>query len=141
MNGIKRFLAVLGMALSVVVGTGVPASATFSDTTAVATTNFATVTVAAPGNVVGELLCGGRSDSTMKVSWTHSDAARISGYRVTVHFSDGYEQGERVAATATSWTKKITTYNVTKYAIQYSLTTLTDHGWYTQSSKTGWFQC
>ena len=142
MNGIKRALAVLGLAVTVVVGSSIPASATFSDTAALATIDVATATVAPPSNVTGYLTCGGtKTDSTMKVTWTASSAARTSGYRVTVHFSDGFEQSETVAATATSWTKTISTYNVTKYAIQYSVTTLTDYGWYTQSTKTGWFQC
>ena len=141
MNPLKRFLTVLGLAVSVVVGSSIPASATFSETTAVPTMSLATATVAAPGDVVGALACGGRSDSTMSVTWTHSSAARISGYRITVEFSDGFLSTRDVAASATSWSATITTYNVTQYAIRYSVTTLTEYGWSTESAKTGWFRC
>ncbi len=141
MNHIKRFLAVLGLAVSVVVGSSIPASATFSDTTALATMNLDTATVAAPGNVVDALACGGKSDSTMSVTWTHSSAARTSGYRVTVYFSDGFVSTRDVAATATSWSATITTYNVTQYSIRYSVTTLTEYGWSTESALTGSFRC
>ena len=140
MTTARRVLAVLGLALAVVVGGSIPASATFSATATVATTSVATATVAAPGNVTGKLTCAS-STSTMNVTWTASSASRISGYRVTVHYSDGYEQSETVAATATSWTKSTTTYNVTAYAIRYSVTTLTTYGWFTQSGLTGSFQC
>lgn len=142
MNTLRRFLAVLGLAVSVVVGSSIPASATFSDTSALPTITFGTATVAAPGNVVGSLVCGGtKTDSTLKVTWTSSSSARVSGYRVIVHWSDGFESVRDVAATATSWTETTTTYNVTKYSIRYSVTTLTDYGWSKQSALTGSFQC
>ena len=141
MSAIKRFLTVLGLAVSVVVGSSIPAGAAFSDTAAVPTVSLSTATVAAPGNVVGTLTCGGRNDSTMKVTWTHSDTDRKSGYRVTVYFSDGFTSTRDVAATTTSWSAPITTYNVTAYSIRYSVTTLTEYGWSTESAKTGWFHC
>ena len=141
MTGFKRFLTVLGLALTIVVGGSIPASATFSDLAALPTMNLGTATVAAPGNITGSLTCSAKSDSTMKVTWTSSASPRVSGYKVTVHFSDGYEQSETVAATATSWSKPITTYNVTAYAVRYSVTTLTTYGWFTQSGLTGSFRC
>ena len=140
MTTIRRVLAVLGLALTVVVGSSIPAAATFSDTAALATTSVATATVAAPGDVTGYLICG-PSTSTMLVTWTASSASRISGYKVTVHYSDGYEQSETVSASATSWSGSVTTDNVTAYAVRYSVTTLTDHGWFTQSGLTGSFRC
>ncbi len=141
MSTIKRFLTVLGLAVSVVVGSTIPAGAAFSDTAAAPTMTLGTATVAAPGNVVGSLTCGGKSDSTMKVTWAASSASRISGYRITVEFSDGVASTREVAATATSWTSPISTYNVTVYSIRYSVTTLTDYGWSTESAKTEWFHC
>ena len=140
MNTFKRFLTVLALAVSVVVGSSIPASATFSDSSALPTITFGTATVAAPGNVVGGLVCG-KTDSTMKVTWTASSSARVSGYRVIIHWSDGFETIRDVAATATSWSEGTTTYNVTKYSVRYSVTTLTDYGWFTQSGLTGSFQC
>jgi len=140
MTAVRRVLAVLGLALAVVVGSSIPASATFTDRAAL-TMTLGTATVAAPGNVVGKLTCGA-SSSTMNVTWTPSGSARVTGYTVTVHFSDGYEQTETVAgASASTWSKSITTYNVTAYAIRYSVTTQTNYGWYTQSGLTGSFRC
>jgi hypothetical protein len=140
MTAVRRILAVLGLALAVVVGSSIPASATFSDTADRALT-LGTATVAAPGSVVGKLTCGG-SNSTMNVTWTPSASTGVTGYTVTVHFSDGYQQSQFVAGAATStWTKSITTYNVTAYAIRYSVTTQTTYGWFTQSGLTGSFRC
>jgi hypothetical protein len=125
----------------VVVGSSIPASATFSDKASLPTMTLGSATVTAPGNVTGRLTCGG-SNSTMNVTWNPSGSARVTGYTITVRFSDGYEQTEFVAgASASSWTKSITTYNVTAYAVRFSVTTQTNYGWYTQSGLTGSFRC
>jgi hypothetical protein len=141
MTSIRRVLAVLGLALAVVVGSSIPASATFADTVKLATTSVGTTSVVAPGAVTGKLTCGG-TNSTMGVTWNPSGTRGVSGYRVTVLFSDGYEQTEDVAGAATSsWSKSITTYNVTAYSVRYSVTTLTTYGWTTESGLTGSFRC
>jgi hypothetical protein len=101
----------------------------------------ATVTVDAPGAVTGKLTCGG-TNSTMGVTWTASGTRGVTGYRVTVLFSDGYQQTEDVTGAATSsWSKSTTTYNVTAFSVRYSVTTLTSYGWSTQSTFTGSFRC
>lgn len=140
MTATKRLLTLVGLVLVAVIGSSIPASAGYSETAALATQNFAAATVAPPTSVTGSLSCG-RSTSTMNVTWAASTSARVNGYRVTVHFSDGYEQSSTVAATATSWTTSITTYNVTAYSIRYSVTAVTDFGWFTQSGLTGSFRC
>ena len=141
MTTIHRVFAVLGLALAVVVGSSIPASANFADTVTLATTSVGTASVVAPGAVTGKLTCGG-INSTMGVTWNPSGTRGVSGYRVTVLFSDGYVQTEDVAGAATSsWSKSITTYNVTAYSVRYSVTTLTTYGWTTQSGLTGSFRC
>jgi hypothetical protein len=141
MTGIKRALATLGLALSIVLGTVLPASATFSDTESLPTMSISTATVTAPGTVTGSLTCGG-SNSTMGVTWVPSASPGVSGYRVTTRFSDGFVQSEVVNGAATSsWSKSITTYNVTAYSVRYSVATLTTYGWSTQSALTGSFRC
>ena len=77
----------------------------------------------------------------MALTWTQSTSARVTGYRVNVYFSDGFVQTVTELATATSWTQTIALYNVTAYSVRYSVTTLTDYGWSTESAQTGWFQC
>ena len=141
MTAIKRALTTLGLALTIVLGTVIPASAGFSDTTALPAMSISTATVTAPGNVVGTLTCG-PSSSTMGLTWTPSASPKVSGYRVTVLFSDGFQQTEDVpGAAGSSWSKPITTYNVTAFSIRYSVTTLTTYGWSTQSALTGSFRC
>ena len=116
------------------------AHASFDDSAPVATMTVGTATVDAPGSVTGKLVCGG-TNSTMSATWTASGARSVSGYLVTVYFSDGYKQTVQLASTATSWSASITTYNVTFYKVQYSVTTQTSYGWTKESAPTGWFQC
>ena len=138
MNGIRRGLILLGLTVAVIVGAGVPASATYSEAVAVKTT-ISTTTVAAPGNLVGKLTCG--RPATMSATWSLSTTARVSGYLVSVHFSDGFVQTVPLGPTATSWSATIDPYYVTAYSIQYSVTTQTDYGWSKESPRTASFQC
>ena len=138
MNSIRRALVVIGLLLLVVVGASIPASATFKDTVT-ATTGINTINVLAPTNVVGKLTCA--ATSTMAATWTKSTTARVSGYVVSVYFSDGFVQTVSLPATATSWSATIDQYYVTAYSIQYTVTAQTDYGWTKESAKTGAFQC
>jgi hypothetical protein len=138
MTGIRRGLILLGLTVAVIIGAGVPASATYADAVAVQTT-ISTTTVAAPGSIVGKLTCG--APSTMSATWVKSTTARISGYRVSVYFSDGFVQTVELGSTATSWSSTIDPYYVTAYSIQYSVTTRTDYGWSKESPRTVAFQC
>jgi len=138
MTGIRRGLILLGLTVAVVIGASLPASATFSEAVAVKTT-ISTATVAAPTNVVGKLTCG--RPATMSATWTQSTSTRVSGYRVSVYFSDGFVQTVELGATATSWSTTIDPYYVTAYTIQYSLTTETNYGWSKESPRTVAFQC
>jgi hypothetical protein len=138
MTGIRRALVLLGLTVAVVIGASIPASATYADAVAVKTT-ISTTTVAAPTNVVGKLTCG--RPATMSATWTQSTTARVSGYRVSVYFSDGFVQTVELGPTATSWSATIDPYYVTAYSIQYSLTTETNYGWSKESPRTVAFQC
>jgi hypothetical protein len=138
MTGIRRGLVLLGLTVAVVIGASIPASATYADAVAVKTT-ITTATVAAPTNVVGKLTCG--RPATMSATWTQSTTARVSGYRVSVYFSDGFVQTVELGPTATSWSATIDPYYVTAYSIQYSLTTQTNYGWSKESPRTVAFQC
>ena len=138
MTGIRRALVLLGILTGLMVTTSLPASASFSASTAV-TTTVNTMVVAAPTNVVGGLACA--PTSTMSLTWTASSSPRISGYLVSVYFSDGFVQTVQLASTATSWSKTIAEYNVTAYSIQYSVTAQTNYGWTKESARTGSFQC
>jgi hypothetical protein len=139
MNGIRRGLLLLGLTVAVIVGASIPASATFSDSVAVRPT-VSTATVAAPGNFVGKLTCG-HPTATMSASWALSSTPKVSGYLISVYFSDGFVQTVQLGPTATTWSKTITDYNVTAYSINYTVTTQTTYGWTKESAHTAAFQC
>jgi hypothetical protein len=138
MNRIRRALILLGLTVAVIVGASIPASAGYGDSVVVKTT-IATTTVAAPGNVVGKLTCG--RPATMSATWSASGTARVSGYLVSVYFSDGFVQTVQLGPTATSWSATIDPYYVTAYSIDYTVTTQTAYGWSKESAHTGTFQC
>ena len=144
MTGIRRTLALLGLTLGVVLGSAgatAPAQASFGDTASVRMATLATPTVAAPGNVTGALTCTNRS-ATMSATWSLSTSARVSGYLVTVYFSDGYSQTAQKSATDTSWSAPVNDlYYVTANYVRYTVTTQTDYGWTKESASTGWFKC
>ena len=139
MIGIRRLVILVGALLTVTLGTSFPASASFSASAAVPATTIATMVVAPPTSVSGQLACA--KTSTMSATWTLSTTPRISGYLVTVYFSDGDVQTVQLGATATSWSATIDLYYVTAYSVQYSVTTQTDYGWTKESAHTATFGC
>ncbi|HEV7211369.1 MAG TPA: hypothetical protein VGN47_06610 [Blastococcus sp.] len=139
MIGIRRLVILVGTLLAVTLGTSFPASAAFSASAAVPATTIATMVVAPPTSVVGKLACA--STSTMSATWVKSTTPRISGYLVSVYFSDGLVQTVQLGATATSWSATINEYYVTAYSIQYTVTAQTDYGWTKESARTGSFSC
>jgi hypothetical protein len=139
MNTVRRLLVLLALVPVVILTAGLPADAAFSVSTTPVSTTIAANTVAAPTNVVGKLACA--RTSTMSATWTASTSTRVSGYLLTVYFSDGGVQTVQLGATATSWSATIELYYVTAYSVQYSVTTQTDYGWTKESARTGTFQC
>ncbi len=141
MTTIRRGLVVLAAAFALATSTlGLtPAFATYSDSASL-TVTYSTGSVAAPTDVVGSLTCA-KSTSTMGLTWTKSTTPQITGYLVTVYFSDGYTQTVQMASTATSWSASIDTYNVTAYSVKYSVTTQTSYSWTKESATVGPYQC
>ena len=101
---------------------------------------LATTGATAPANVTGSLVCG-RSAATMGATWNLSTSARVSGYTVTVYFSDGFVQVVDLGPAATSWSASIDPYFVTAFSVEYTVTTKTNYGWFTESERTGSYQC
>jgi hypothetical protein len=142
MTGIRRTLLLVALTVTAVLaalGPARPAEATFSATTGTAT-SVGTATVAPPTAVTGSLTCTATS-ATMAATWQLSTSPRVTGYTVSVRFSDGFVQTVEKAATDTSWSAPISLYNATNYSIQYSVITRTDYGWTKESTRTGWFRC
>ena len=141
MTRIRRGLLLLALTVGVVVaGSAAPAFASFSKADSISLGMVSTADVLAPGNVVGSLTCAS-PNATMSVTWQLSPSTRVSGYVVTVLFSDGFTQTVQKAATDTSWSAPISLFNATAYSIRYSVTTQTDYGWTEQSAFTGSFKC
>jgi hypothetical protein len=142
MTTTRRALVLIALVAGVLFASGAAAQASYSDTaTLTATpTSVSTATVAAPGAGPGSITCRS-SSATMALTWTKSTSARVSGYLVTVYFSDGYSQTVQMTANDTSWSQAIALYNVTAYSVRYTVTTQTDFGWTKESTSTGWFRC
>ena len=141
MTGLRRKALLLALTAGIVIGgAGSTASASFADSSSVAT-SISTETVAPATNLVGDLICPNKGDATMSATWTLSTTSRIAAQQVKVTFSDGYVQTVDLSATATSWSATISKYNVTNWAVQYSVVSLTDYGWTAETAPTGWFQC
>jgi hypothetical protein len=141
MSTTRRILVLLTLIGAILAGSSA-AQASFAETVKVTASPFTigTATVAVPTTGPGSLTCG-RTTATMALTWTPSTAPKVSGYLITVYFSDGFKQTVQKAATDTSWTQDITLYNVTAYAVRYTVTTQTTYGWTAESTPTGWFQC
>lgn len=96
MSTARRVMSLIGLALAMLIGGSVPASATFSEAVTV-TTAVGTATIAPPAQVEAKTLCTTTVDpitqvattsSTVKIEWWRSTSARTTGYRVTVHPAD-----------------------------------------------------
>jgi hypothetical protein len=148
MTRIGRLLTLLTLFVGALVGTAgstAPAQATFSDSTASVSTSIGTATVAPVGSFVGAMNCTGGTPqlpkATMSATWTASTSARVSGYVLQIHWSDGALDSIQLPKTATSWSHTTDKYWVTAYSVQYSVTTVTDYGWTTRTALTPSFQC
>jgi hypothetical protein len=93
----RRALALIGLTVAVLIGGSIPASATFAEAVAVAT-SVGTATIAPPTQVEAKTLCTTTVDpatqvetTTMrvKIEWWRSTSPRTTGYRVTVHPAGG----------------------------------------------------
>ncbi len=143
MTAIRRLPVILGLTVAVLIGGIIPASATFRDSAAVQT-EVKTTAVQAPTSLVGTVTCNSptATTATMGATWKASTTPRISGYRVKVYFSDGFVQTVELGPTATSWSSApLSMYYVTATTVAYSVTAVTDYGWFTESAKTGQFRC
>ena len=141
MSTTRRILVLLALSAAIVAGSNA-AQASYADSATVTASpiTIGTATVAVPTTGPGSLTCG-RTTATMALTWTQSTAPKVSGYLITVYFSDGFKQTVQKTPADTSWTQDITLYNVTAYAVRYTVTTQTTYGWTAESTPTGWFQC
>ncbi|RZU30566.1 hypothetical protein [Blastococcus saxobsidens] len=133
MNSSRRLLTVLGLAVTVVVGSGISASASFSDTAALPTVTLDTLTVQPPTQVEALLVSCMPAEDTVVVEWQYSGSRGVSGYHVRVHLSDG--SSSVVAKVGASTKEVLVTLDAATLASSpaFTVTTLTSYGWTARS--------
>jgi hypothetical protein len=135
MTGLRRTLILIAVLLTVTIGASIPASATFATSVPLANTAITTATVAPPSGVQARDVCFWGHKAAVSVSWTPSSTARVAGYTVTAHRSDGTVQvvADNAATSATHYMPSGTW--------TYSVTTKTDYGWTAESPRTAARPC
>ena len=157
MNRIRRTAVLLGLTASVVVGSSIPASATFSDSVATKTATLRAATVAAPASVRVDDYCSttsytywnGTSNVTVTehwynatVTWPASTTQRgVTGYRVMAHLNNGQSvvMGETTATNRTVSARVERAY--LNYQPRLSVITLTSYGWTAETPRTAVLSC
>ncbi|WP_147252145.1 hypothetical protein [Blastococcus sp. TF02-09] len=157
MNRLRRSAVLLGLTAAVIVGSSIPASATFTDAVSTNTAVLQAGTVAAPAAVTVDDYCSttsysywnGTSTVTVTdywynatVSWPASTTQRgVTGYRVMAHLNNG----QSVVMGETGTTNRSVSARVDRgylgYQPRVSVITLTSYGWTTESARTAVLTC
>jgi hypothetical protein len=162
MNAIRRTAVLIGLTVAVIVGSSIPASATFTDSSTPAAASFAAVTVAPPtGVTLNGTWCergsfqswngyGWTTTYTLtlraKLSWQASGTRGVIGYRITGNVS-GYPM-ELGVVPVTSVAQDFELYRGSvpaplsgNISLKASVTTLTSYGWTSVTRESGVFTC
>jgi hypothetical protein len=139
-TAIRRAAILVLLVAGLIVGSSLPSWATFTDEATVGTT-VETGTVAPPTNLVGGQTCTAIT-ATVTLNWTPSTSARVSGYRIRVHFGGGaYQDQTTLGPAAVPWTGTTNRTYVTNYTMTFTVWTLSDHGWSAESAHTARIVC
>ena len=153
MNRTRRSAVLLGLVAAVIVGSSVPAAATFTEAVSANTATLRTTTVAAPASITVSRTCtqtpnGGYWNTSGQwvttysttynatVTWPASTTARgVTGYRVTAYLpgSAPIVMGETDATNRSVSASVDASYLA--YQPTISVTTLTSYGWSTESAR------
>jgi hypothetical protein len=142
MNAIRRGLILIGLTPAVLIGAMSPASATFTNTSAVSHT-VSTGTVAAPATVTVDVTyCHPVFVFDMTASWPASTTSRgVIGYRVSLHLNNGTSD----VITETDAATRSISVRLDRDYLQFdptvSVTTLTSYGWTKQSVRSSVLSC
>ncbi|MGY2127346.1 hypothetical protein [Blastococcus sp. SYSU DS0617] len=127
MSALRRTAVLIGLTACVVVGSSIPASATFTDSVKVTpSVSTGTVDVKAPTNIRVTLTCRGQ-DMYATVTWTRSTTTTVSGYRVVATLG-----GQQLTLNAAGTASRVdTTVNRVwaAYQVPVTVTSLTGYGW------------
>ena len=157
MNRIRRSAVLLGLTAAVIVGSSIPASATFTESVRTNTATLQALTVAAPAAVNVNDYCSttsytywnGWTNVTVTenwynatVTWPASTTQRgVTGYRVMAHLNNG----QSVVMGETGTTNRSVSARVERAYLNYqprvSVITLTSYGWTKESARTAVLSC
>jgi hypothetical protein len=139
----RRALLLLGALLTIALTTTGTAQAAFTKTLTVppATISTATVQPVSALSTLGSTCSNGTLN--LHLSWTKSTTARVSSYRIRMYTNVGINWAlGTVSAGATSYDANVSVHvNNAPTMYQFTVTTLTDYGWTTESARTGALSC
>lgn len=137
MRPFTRGLGILLLFVPLLLGLSLPAWATLADQAAT-TVSVSTATIAAP---TGVSTAGSSCSGTfgLRLSWTASPSARVTGYSVTVYRGDGTTGV--VTTTGSATTAFSGTYARGYQNYSFTVTTRTAYGWTAESAKTAPIYC
>ena len=142
MNTIRRSAALIAIAITVLVALTTPAQAAFSAYATPATATIGTVTVAPPVNVTVETSNCHARWADVTVSWRASPTAKVTGYRVAAHRSDGVT---RVVAQTDATTTRVSVtsdkFDLRGYTMTFTVMTETSYGWTAESATSAVMAC
>lgn len=142
MTFLRRSIVVTFLAVATALAsTALPAQAAFNDT-ATSSATVGTVTVAAPTALTVETPGCTARWVDVTVSWSASTTAKVTGYLVTAHRSDGIVQ--TIAQTDAATTRLRNTadkFDLMGYSTTFTVTTKTSYGWTKESVKSGAITC
>ena len=150
MTTTRRILVLAGTILTVMIGSSIPASATFADSVGLPTMSVSTLTVQAPTQVEVQGSCTSTTDpftgvvtTTVhaKVEWWRSPSPGVTGYRVTAHLNNGTSY---VMATTSAIADEVfgtADAGYVAYQPRFTVTTLTSYGWTALSAMSNVLTC
>ena len=127
MNAVRRTALLLGLTAAVVVGSTIPASATFS-ATAQQTATLGTAAVQAPSNLKIVIRCDA-STLYADVSWTKSTSARISAYAIDATINGGPMSFRAGPSTGTFTYSTGRVWSSYPMPVSLTVTAETQYGW------------
>jgi hypothetical protein len=143
MTGTRRALVLLTTALTLVLGPTATAQAAYTDTLTTPPVTVSTATVQAPTGLstLGSRCANGTLD--LHLTWVKSSTPRVVSYRVRMYTNVGINWAlGSTSAAATSYDADVSVrVNGRPTTYQFSLTTTTDYGWTTESTRTGALTC
>jgi hypothetical protein len=151
MNALRRTAVLIGLAAAVIVGSSLPASATFGESvTLAAKPTITAATVTAPATITPTGYCSTTTSSywngyttvyttsywyNATVTWSASTARGVTGYRIVAYLNNGqsFVMGQTDAVNRSVSATVDRSYLA--YQPTISVTTLTSYGWATESAR------